>query len=65
MQHLPLFPRPVAGNALPGKALKLMPLYKLKLADVRPLPSAAEVQREFSSPVCYAPLKNFREGFEE
>lgn len=64
MLHLPLFPRQVAGKDFPGKALKLVPLYKLKQANAQPA-SFAEPSSEFSSPVCYAHLKGFREGFEE
>ncbi|SFH16642.1 hypothetical protein [Pontibacter chinhatensis] len=64
MLHLPLFPRQVAGKALSGKVLKLVPLYKLKQVNAQPA-SFAEASPEFSSPVCYAHLKGFREGFEE
>ena len=64
MLHLPLFPRLVAGKDFPGKALKLVPLYKLKQAGEQPA-SFAEAPLQFSSPVCYAHLKGFREGFEE
>ena len=65
MLHLPLFPRLVAGKDFPGKALKLVPLYKLKQVNVQPASFAEAASPQFSSPVCYAHLKGFREGFEE
>ncbi|WP_018477593.1 hypothetical protein [Pontibacter roseus] len=50
--------------SFPDDARKLVPLYKLRHQTRLQPQTRPEGQRESSSPVCYAHLKDLREGFE-
>lgn len=63
MKHLPLFPHKITRKAFHEEAPKLTPLYKLKQTNGRSVSFIDSALPQLSSPVCYADLKSFREGF--